>query len=230
MWIEFVRHDRETTRARDEILKPVLLELLGPLEAKKVLDAGCGEGDNSRTMAGHGASVTAVDVSDALLDAAKKEEQQTRLGITYLQRDITDLGDLADFDAVLANQVISVVQDHGSAFRELSRVLRPGGVLIASVTHPGFDGVGPGWVRESDGEVRWYSNRYLARVDGLAAHGAPTYHRPLSDYVTTAIASGFVLTGLREPVAGLDYSRRQPAWARPNDVIPTLAVLRLVKQ
>jgi len=229
-WIQFVRQDKQAIRTREEILKPALMELLGPLDGKRVLDAGAGEGDIARTMASKGATVTGVDVSAVLLNAAKKEEEQNKRGITYLQRDVVELGDLADFDVVLANQLLSVVADHEKALSELARVLRPGGILIASITHPAFDNVGPGWVREPDGETRWYNSRYMARVDGFAAHGAPTYHRPISDYVRVAVAAGFLLGGFIEPVAGPAYSRDLPPWARPNDQIPTLAVLKLIKQ
>jgi 2-polyprenyl-3-methyl-5-hydroxy-6-metoxy-1,4-benzoquinol methylase len=229
-WIEFVRTDPNAMSFRDHILKPALLDLLGPVEGKKVLDAGCGEGDISRTLAQKGAVVTGIDASDVLLDAAKASEEKDKRGITYLQRDVADLGDLADFDLAVSNQLISVVPDHAAAFRELHRVLRNGGTLVVSVTHPFFDGVGAGWVREADGEVRWYASRYIARIEGRAAHGAPTYHRSFSDYITTAISAGFLLAGFREPVASIEHSRQQVPWGRQNDPIPTLAVLKLIKQ
>jgi 2-polyprenyl-3-methyl-5-hydroxy-6-metoxy-1,4-benzoquinol methylase len=229
-WIEFVRTDPNAMSFRDYILKPALLDLLGPVEGKKVLDAGCGEGDISRTLAKKGALVTGIDASDILLDAAKGSEEKDKLGITYLQKDVADLGDLADFDLAVSNQLISVMPDHAAAFRELHRVLRTGGTLVVSVTHPFFDGVGAGWVKEADGEVRWYASRYVARVEGTAAHGAPTYHRSFSDYITTAISAGFLLAGFREPVASIEHSRQQVPWGRQNDAIPTLAVLKLIKQ
>jgi 2-polyprenyl-3-methyl-5-hydroxy-6-metoxy-1,4-benzoquinol methylase len=227
-WIQYVGQPG-AIQVREEVLKPAFLSLAGSLEGKKVLDAGCGEGDMARWLAGKGATVIGIDASDVLLEAARRGEEKSSRGITYLQRDITALGDLSDFDVIVSNQVISVVPDHVAAFRELYKVLRPSGILVISITHPLFDGVGSGWVIEQDGEVRWYVDRYMARIEGRAAHGAPTYHRSLSDYISAAVETGFVLTGFSEPVSAPALSRRQPSWIRVYDQIPSLALLRCVK-
>ncbi len=230
-WIEFVRTDPNAMSFRDYILKPALLDLLGPVEGKRrSWTPGAGRATSRELWRRRAPWLPESTPSDILLDAAKGSEEKDKLGITYLQKDVADLGDLADFDLAVSNQLISVMPDHAAAFRELHRVLRTGGTLVVSVTHPFFDGVGAGWVKEADGEVRWYASRYVARVEGTAAHGAPTYHRSFSDYITTAISAGFLLAGFREPVASIEHSRQQVPWGRQNDAIPTLAVLKLIKQ
>jgi len=227
-WVAFVRGP-EATQLRDGVLKPVIEELLGPVSGKRVLDAGCGEGEMCRWLAGLGAKVTGADISNAMLEAARAQEEQTKLGITYQQCSIVDLGTLGEFDMVVSNQVLSVVPDHAEAFQSIYKALKTGGQAVVTITHPMFDGVGPGWVEHAPEDTRWWANRYMARVDGVGAHGAPTYHRSFSDYISAAIEAGFVLTGFREPVASEEYSRKQPPQTWSHDRIPTLAALRLRK-
>src|SRR3989304_6693744 len=48
-----------------------ILEFLGPVEGKRVLDAGCGDGAYSLAATERGALVTGVDLSEELLAAAR---------------------------------------------------------------------------------------------------------------------------------------------------------------
>lgn len=223
-WILFVRQGG--TGPRTAILRPELQRLLGDVKGLRVLDVGCGEGDLSRWLADQGATVTGADIAEAMLHAAKAEEERRPKGITYLKSSITHLAGDGAFDVILANQVLSIVPDHAAALASLAGALKPSGSLIATVTHPFFDGVGPGWVVHADGEVRWHTHRYMSRVEGRAAHGAPTFHRSLTDYIGSAIAAGFVLTGFAEVTASDEVSRTLPPWQRPFDQVPVLAVMR----
>ena len=56
---------------RDEMNNPAMLELFGDIRGKRILDLGCGEGDNSRIMARKGAIVTGVDFSKKMIDFDK---------------------------------------------------------------------------------------------------------------------------------------------------------------
>jgi 2-polyprenyl-3-methyl-5-hydroxy-6-metoxy-1,4-benzoquinol methylase len=215
---------------RRDILKPALQRLLGKVKGLRALDAGCGEGDLSRWLADQGAVVTGIDHSDVLLRAAALAEERDHKGITYVKASIADLEPTADFDVILSNQVLSVVPDHEAALASLHGALKARGILVASITHPFFDGVGAGWVAHADREVRWHAHRYMARVEGRSANGAPTYHRSLSDYLQAAVGAGFVLTGFAEVVASDDVSRTLHPNERCFDQIPGLAVMRLRKE
>jgi len=56
--------------SREVLLNPVLLELMGSVQGKRILDAGCGEGYLSRILAELGAFVIAVDYSRKILEIA----------------------------------------------------------------------------------------------------------------------------------------------------------------
>lgn len=92
----------------------------------KVLDAGCGTGWFSREAQARGAAVTALDVGEELLaQVAKKAKVKTKVG-SVLKLPFKD----GTFDIVMSNEVIEHVTDARKAIKEMSRVLKPGGLLV----------------------------------------------------------------------------------------------------
>lgn len=67
------------------------LEEVGDVKGKRVLDLACGSGISSREIANRGAEVTGVDISESMLDEAKRIEKQNPLGIKYLFGDVSIL-------------------------------------------------------------------------------------------------------------------------------------------
>jgi SAM-dependent methyltransferase len=111
-----------------------------PAEAR-MLDAGCGTGSFAAALASHVGHLTMLDASAEMLaeaelkladtpDAAPVDAHQGTLQALPFED--------ASFDAVMTNQVLHHLGDragsgwpeHGRAFAEYSRVLRPGGLLV----------------------------------------------------------------------------------------------------
>jgi len=85
-------------------------------------------------------------------------------------------------------------------------VLRLGGALVMSITHPCFSAPVSGWVRESDGSLKMFAvDRYFERSAWAekitAAFRAPVLrrHRPLEDYMAAPLECGLRLHGFHEP-------------------------------
>jgi ubiquinone/menaquinone biosynthesis C-methylase UbiE len=98
---------------------------------KLVLDAGAGAGDQSRWLLQRRARVVSVDLSSSIEVVARKlREDPCWVGV---QADIAALP-LADasFDVVYCEGVIQHTRDSGATVRELCRVLRPGGLMLAT--------------------------------------------------------------------------------------------------
>ena len=114
---------------------PVALATLA--EGEVVLDLGCGGGFDCLLAAdrvGPNGRVIGVDASEEMLEIARAAAaKQGRTNVEFHLGTIEDLplGE-ASVDAVISNCVISDVRDRAAAFREVVRVLRPGGRVMIS--------------------------------------------------------------------------------------------------
>jgi SAM-dependent methyltransferase len=99
----------------------------------RVLEAGCGVGAQTVTLATNspGASIVSIDISDESLAAAR--ERTGAAGVTNVVFQRADIYALpfapASFDHVFACFVLEHVPRPGEALAALRRVLRPGGTL-----------------------------------------------------------------------------------------------------
>jgi ubiquinone/menaquinone biosynthesis C-methylase UbiE len=106
-------------------------EALGNLSNAKVLDVGCGTGDDARQLAklAVGGRVIGVDVSAAMVEEARRRDDgREPLPVEYQLADMCTLP-FADrsFDATRAKLVRLHCEDLDAADNELVRVTRPGG-------------------------------------------------------------------------------------------------------
>ena len=74
--------------AREFLNNPAFLTLIGDLRGRQVLDAGCGDGYNTRILARAGAHMTGVDLSARMIGLAQEAERRTRWGFATLARRI----------------------------------------------------------------------------------------------------------------------------------------------
>lgn len=116
-------------------IDPMLYKMIGSVKDKIVYDIGCGDGYIARKFAKEGASVTASDISKGLIKIA--HEKSKELSIIYSIRDATDFSGFADeqFDVVTMNMVLHYIEDLDKLFREVSRVLKKGGIFAFTTNH-----------------------------------------------------------------------------------------------
>ena len=98
---------------------------------KRVLDAGCGVGYGSAFLGEAASSVVGVDVSGEAIDYARARYGggNVEFAVGDLQR--LERGD-AEFDAVVAFEVIEHLPQPERFVAEARRVLKPDGVLVVS--------------------------------------------------------------------------------------------------
>jgi 2-polyprenyl-3-methyl-5-hydroxy-6-metoxy-1,4-benzoquinol methylase len=209
---------------RQQLLNPAIFRLLGPVVGRTVLDAGCGQGYLCRLLARQGAVVTGVEPAEPWYRSAVAREQEERLGITYLQADLSACA-LAEgaYDAVVANMVLMDIPDYRAAARRCVAALRPGGRFVVSLVHPCFEAPSADWASGGCVAVTEYVREHI-RQQAFA----PLFHRPLSSYLNLLIEEGTVLREIVEP--GLDpaWARHGPAYER-NVHVPSVIVILAVK-
>ncbi|MFP4023781.1 MAG: arsenite methyltransferase [Thiohalospira sp.] len=112
-------------------------EFAGIQEDHHVLDLGSGAGNDcfvARAIVGESGKVTGLDFTEAMIEKARINNQ--KLGyknVEFIQGDIEamPLPDNA-FDVVISNCVLNLVPDKEKAFKEIYRVLKPGGHFCVS--------------------------------------------------------------------------------------------------
>src|SRR5512135_1354464 len=110
-----------------------LAQAAGLDATKRVLDVGCGVGGTSRCLAREfGCRVTGIDLTDEYCRAA--EMLTARIGLAHLvdyrQGDATELPfDDQEFDVVWTEHAAMNIPDKARLYKEMHRVLKPGGTL-----------------------------------------------------------------------------------------------------
>lgn len=109
--------------------KGKVVEILGSLKDKKVLDVGAGTGRLSLDLSSAGAKVTALDVSEEMLKVLKRKN--VRIETVVGDAESLPFGDNS-FDVVTAAFLIVHLKDPASFFDEVYRVLKPGGKFLVT--------------------------------------------------------------------------------------------------
>jgi SAM-dependent methyltransferase len=137
------------------------LRLGGDVRGKRVLDVGCGGGENAVALARQGAHVIALDRSTAQLHLARTRTDASEVRVEFHESDAADLAFLrADsIDLAFAIGVLGEIEDIDRLFRQVHRVLRPGAAFVCAYDHPvaltvGRDDGGPGALPLGRLEVR----------------------------------------------------------------------------
>ena len=103
----------------------VLVEFVGPLEGRTVLDVGTGTGRAALALAAHGGTVTGVDASTEMLRVARQRAEARRLGVVFTPGDAHALPfDAQAFDVAVCLRVLMHTPDWARCVAELCRVAR----------------------------------------------------------------------------------------------------------
>lgn len=112
-------------RLIDQREKHAVLDALGPVEDRRILDIAAGTGRFSMLLSENGASVISVDISRAMLTQAREKEQSVEHGgsLVFLQGDASNLPFPDDsFDAVIAMRFFHLADRPEEFLSELRRV------------------------------------------------------------------------------------------------------------
>jgi SAM-dependent methyltransferase len=186
-------------------VRPALPDLLPPLDGRRVLDLGCGEGWLARLAAERGAvSVVGIDPSERMLALAR--ERTADLRITYRRAFVEDAEvPPGSVDVVLSVLALHYVADLTAAMGRVASWLAAGGTLVAVLEHPILLAPSPdtGIAETPGGRPSWLLHSYAIegeRVQEWFVEGVRKHHRTMSSIVNAVVGAGLRLDRLAEPL------------------------------
>lgn len=187
------------------------------------LDLGAGNGRLSAALPGEWLS---CDLSVALLRHIEGE----RRPVACLLPDLAWLRP-ETLGGVAAVLVLEHIEDIAEVFRQVRRVVAPGGRLVVAMNHPAFtaDGAGP-VIDLEDGEVLWRWGAYFQphSVEFEDHHSISFHHRPLSTVLNAAATTGWRLALVEERGLSPAAVERHLGY-RGQEQIPRLLGVRWVR-
>ncbi|WP_375491681.1 class I SAM-dependent methyltransferase [uncultured Jatrophihabitans sp.] len=164
-----------------------LLDRQVPASARRVLDAGCGDGFLAARLAGRIADVVAVDVDAPVLQRAAARFPHA--GVDWRHADVMTGSLGPPFDAVVSNAALHHLPDTASALNRLGALVRPGGTLAVV-----------GFVRTDLRELPWRATAWVARgiairLIGVWQHTAPVCWPPRDTLHAVKLAAARTLPG-----------------------------------
>jgi ubiquinone/menaquinone biosynthesis C-methylase UbiE len=204
--------------------------MLPDVQGLKGLDIGCGEGHNTRKVAEQGAKMSAIDISSVFIKYAKESEENEPLGIEYQVASAIELPfDNDTFDFAMATMSFMDISETDKCIKETWRILKQGGFLQFSITHPCFHTLEWEWVRNENGQpVALKCGDYFRRLNGeieewifgaapdelkkkMPKFKIPRFTRPLSKWLNSLINAGFVLEKFVEPRPDNEAIKKYPS-------------------
>jgi SAM-dependent methyltransferase len=167
-----------------DVDEPLVRELVGPGPLGDVLDACTGTGRHLNWLATMAASVTGLDLSPEMLAVAKAKVPSASFLVGDLLGD--HQGDLPDasFDLVVCSLALTHFASLHEPIATLARLVRPGGRIVLSDTHPVMNLLdGQAFFPHDEGSTPFVRN----------------HPHLISDYLIAFERFGLVVEACREP-------------------------------
>jgi ubiquinone/menaquinone biosynthesis C-methylase UbiE len=121
-------------------LETVWQGMLPDLTDKVVADIGCGQGNELLAYAEAGTTTVYGVEPSRVMRTLATEATEHNATIEILAGDFSNIP-LPDesLDIVTARYALHILSDLTPAFREVARILKPGGTFLIAVAHPDFD-------------------------------------------------------------------------------------------
>jgi SAM-dependent methyltransferase len=209
-------------------------KVLKNVEGRRVLCLASGGGQDSVAFGLLGADVTVFDLSDIQLERDRQAATHPALHVETIQGDMRDLSVFSDgfFDIIWQPYSVNFVPSVEPVFREVARLLKPGGTYFLQFANP--------FVRAVDDEA-WDGNAYplnrpyldgeevtkyfphwdVTQPDGTQAKLESPYEfrHTLGTVMNTLVDNGFVFLGLWEWQVG-EKGPQPGSWAHFTQVAP----------
>lgn len=152
-------------------------------QGQRILDIGCGGGILTEALYHAGAKASGIDMSAAVIDAARDHAALENLAIDYRVQSTADcVAQGEQYDHITCLEMLEHVHDPGTILRDIHALLKPGGYaffstlnrtpkawLLAIVAAEKITGLVPRGTHEYDGFIRPAELVNMAEHAGLEA-------------------------------------------------------------
>lgn len=183
--------------AYEQVVTPLLLEVLQPQPGSVYLDLGCGDGRVMVPVSAAGAAPVGVEIAP---DLARLASAKAPTVIDHLP----DLNSIRSrsVDGAYSVLVLEHLPETASFFAGVARVVRPGGVFGLVINHPAWTAPGSTPITDEDGETLWRPGGYFeagGSSEEPAGDSTVTfYHRTTAELLNAAAAAGWSLERMIE--------------------------------
>jgi len=181
--------DWDSRYLREKGLVPNLLDLVGDVSEKAVLDAGTGTGWLFKRLQPNSAFACDLIQPEKIPDHVSFDIQDIH-NLTYSAK---------KFDLVVSSLVLIYCQDLRQVCTELNRVTKPGGMFVASIMNPYFYRTGEALDNGMFRVSKDLSKHFTIDLKIAEEVGPFTYYyRSLPEYINTLIETDWVLDEVRD--------------------------------
>ena len=225
------------------LIEPATERLLSVSAGDVILDIACGAGRFTRRMAELGTTVVAFDYSAKFIERARVRTPDD-MRIEYHVIDAANVESLLGlgerrFDKAVCTMALMDMPEIDPLLSTLTRMLKPNGIFVFSVSHPCFNSVGMQRFCETHEDeagrhiirsgikVSSYLTPMASKGEGIVGQPVPQFYfqRPFQVLCQSCFAAGFVMDGIEEPAFPKPEKQRAGVrWNDMPDIPPVLAV------
>ena len=220
-----MRKDDKGRNANDLVEIPNFRKLIPNVKEKKILDLGCGYGENDKYCRDLGAKeILGIDISEHMIKIAEKNN--TDENIKYKVMAMEDISKIKEkFDIVISSLAFHYVKDYEKLIKDIYNLLNDNGILIFSIDHPlriasKFDP----WMKKNYTEIngKWFLlvsdyNREGIREKEWNGVMVKKYHRNFSSLINGLVNSGFKIDKILEPIPDEESIKIIPKYINQYD-------------
>ncbi|MFQ6020594.1 MAG: class I SAM-dependent methyltransferase [Candidatus Aenigmatarchaeota archaeon] len=213
--------------------------LLKNIKNKRILDIGCGGGQESIILAKKGAIVTGIDFSKKQIEFAKKLAKKEKVKVNFLIKNIErlDMFPKNSFDIVYSSYALQYIENLKRVFKEVYKILKPKGIFILALDHPIF--LSGNWMKYK-GKKCFLIGNYFKRgkrywkwefKGGKIKVPFYCFHRTIQDFFDLFLNNGFVIENFIEPeVVKKSKKEVEPYTYKKMKKIPYKIIFKAVKK
>lgn len=196
--------------------KPVLLQLIGEVRGKKVLDLGCGDAEIGKELLEAGCSFyEGVDGSVNMVGKAQQALTSESSRIHLASMEDWDFP-RESYDLVISRLALHYLEDLQKVVQQIHHSLKPGGHFIFSVQHP----ILTSSINNPEGEQKrssWLVDDYFKignRTEKWMGKDVIKYHRTIEEYFRIINDCGYRVSTLKECTPQRKYFTSEEEYLR----------------